>query len=315
MTDDDIQYYRDSLVAQGTVENQIMEGIATYGDAVNIDYVGYIDGEAFDGGNTQGAGTTITLGSSGYIDNFDEQIVGHSPGDAFDVEVTFPDDYGSTDLAGKDAVFETTLNYISESEEPEYDDVLVASLTDYSTVDEYESATWDDLVERYAESDESANKAAVIQKVYDGCNVTEYPEKEVQDRVEKTVSSITEQAEANGIDVDTYLSQYGYTLDTFKSTLKESVEEYIREKMIIVAIADKEGLTITDEEAEEEVQKLMEQAGVTDKETLSSMYGYEDDDYYYEALFVKVTDLIWENAVAVEATETDAVATDTDVEE
>ena len=96
ITSDDLEYDIDNLIAQNTKENQIKEGIATFGDAVNIDYVGSIDGEEFDGGSTQGMGTEITLGESGYIDNFDEQVAGHSPGDAFDVKVTFPDDYGNT---------------------------------------------------------------------------------------------------------------------------------------------------------------------------------------------------------------------------
>lgn len=310
ITSDDLEYDIDNLIAQNTKENQIKEGIATFGDAVNIDYVGSIDGEEFDGGSTQGMGTEITLGESGYIDNFDEQVAGHSPGDAFDVKVTFPDDYGNTDLAGKDAVFATTLNYIVEKIEPKYNDALVASATDYSTVDEYEAALIEEKQKSADDSDLSTNKNQAFQAAIDACTVSEYPEAEVNERVEMVMGNVEQEAEANGVDINGYLANYGYDLDTFKDNVKQSVETYIREKMIVVAISEKEGITVTEEEADNKVKELLEMSGLSDKETLSKQYGFKDEDYYYEVLYQKVVDLIFENAVAVEASETDATSDD-----
>ena len=313
ITSDDLEYDIENLIAQNTTENQIMEGIATFGDAVNIDYVGSIDGEEFDGGSTQGMGTEITLGESGYIDNFDEQVAGHSPGDAFDVTVTFPDDYGSEDLAGKEAVFATTLNYIVEKIEPKYNDALVASATDYSTVDEYEAALIEEKQKSADDSDLSTNKNQAFQAVIDGCTVSEYPEAEVNERVEMVMSNVEQEAEANGVDINGYLANYGYDLDTFKDNVKQSVESYIREKMIVVAIAEKEGITVTEKEADDKVNELLEMSGLSDKETLSQQYGFKDEDYYYEVLYQKIVDLIYENAVAVEASETDASEEDAEL--
>jgi trigger factor len=283
-----------------------MEGIATMGDAVNIDFVGYIDGETFDGGDSKGAGYELTLGSGSFIDDFEDQICGHSPGDAFDVEVTFPDDYGNEDLAGKDAVFETTLNYIIEKVEPEYNDALVASATDYATTDEFETAKREAYEAQAAESDLANDKDTVFNKVIEDSTVSEYPESEVNDRIQMVMDSVQQEAEANGVDIDTYLSNYGYDLDSFKDNIKTSVETYIREKMIVVAIADAEGITVTDEEVDQKVQELLKQTGLTDKETLSQQYGFKDEDYYYEVLYSKIYDFIYENAVAVEASNTDA---------
>ncbi len=301
VTDEDIKYYADSLVYQNTTTTPIYEGIASEGDTVNIDFVGYVDGVPFDGGDSQGQGYDLVLGSHSFVDDFEEQIVGHSPGDAFDVNVTFPDDYSSEDLAGKDALFETTLNYIAQIETPEYDDALIASATDYSTVEEYETAKRAELEEQNATNDLAADKNGLVQKVLDASDVSEYPATEVEDRVQSMMDSVTEEAEANGVDIDTYLSNYGYTLDTFRSQIKESVETYIREKMIFLTIAGQEGITATDEETEAKVQELLTQTGLTDKETLSSVYGYTDDDYSYEVIYQKVVDLIYENAVAVDA--------------
>ncbi|MBO4863252.1 MAG: trigger factor [Eubacterium sp.] len=311
VTDEDIQNEIDSLVDDNTIENKVYDRAATMGDAVNIDYVGSIDGVEFDGGSTQGMGTEITLGSSGYIDNFDEQIVGHTPGDAFDVNVTFPEDYGNEELNGKAAVFASTLNYIvGEPTVPEYDDVLVASATDYSTTAEFEDAKRKELEEENAENDLETDKATLVQKVLDSSDISEYPEQEVNERIQTLIDSVTETAESNGIDLATYLSYYGYDEEGFKDQIKTSVQEYIREKMVILTIAETEGITATDEEIEAKKQELLDQTGMTDIETFKQSYGYTEEDFSYEIIYNKIVDFIYNNAVQVEATGTDAEADD-----
>ena len=111
VSDEDIDnYITSNVLSSFATDEQVTDRAAADGDTVNIDYVGRIDGVAFDGGNTNGGGADLKLGSGTYIDNFEEQIVGHTPGETFDVTVTFPEDYGNEDLNGKEAVFETTLN-------------------------------------------------------------------------------------------------------------------------------------------------------------------------------------------------------------
>lgn len=312
VTDDMLQYQIDNIKAQYTTTENATEGIATMGDTVNIDYVGYVDGKQFDSGNTEGAGTQLVLGSGSYVDDFEEQIAGHSPGDAFEVNVTFPKDYGNAELAGKDAKFETTLNYIVISHEPKYDDALVASASDskYTTVEEYEKGTMEDLKKQAADYDLSTNKSTVFQKVIDDSNVTEYPEKEVERKTQNIIDNVEKEAEANGTDLNTYLTNYGYDMDTFKDQVKQSVETDIRQKMIIAAIAIEEKITVTEEEADAKVNELLQNTGIPDKETLKTTYGYEDIDFYFEVLQTKVQDFLLENAVEVEATETDATETE-----
>ena len=307
VTDDDIQSEIDSLVSDNTIENKEMNRKASMGDAVNIDYVGSIDGTEFSGGSTQGAGTEITLGNSGYIDNFDEQIVGHKPGDSFDVKVTFPQDYGNDELNGKAAVFATTLNYIVATPTvPTYDDKLVSSATEYKTTAEFEKAKREEKEKDNAESDLETDKSTLINKVLDSSNVSEYPEQEVTDRMNNLIESVTSSAESNGIDLGTYLSYYGYDEESFKTQVKTSVEDYIREKMIILTIAEKEGIAAGDDEIEAKKQELLDQTGMTDIEQLKQTYGYTDEDFSYEIIYKKVVDLVYNNAVQVEASNTDA---------
>ena len=306
ITDEDIENEKSYLISMNTARHEIKEGIATMGDTVNIDFTGYIDGEVFDGGSTNGAGTDVELGSGSMIDDFEEQIAGHSPGDAFDIEVTFPDDYYEESYAGKDALFETVLNYIVESEEPVYNDALIASATDYKTVAEYEEATRKELEQNASESDASTDRMNIMETVINNCEVTEYPEEELKSRISQITDNMAEQAETNGVDLETYLSYYGYDADSFQTLVKENVENYLKEKMIVVTIAEKVGIEVSAEEVDLKVQEYLESSGISDKETFMKTYGYEEEDLYYEILYTKVGDYILEKAVPVAATNTDA---------
>ena len=271
-------------------------GAAALGDKVGIDYVGRIDGVAFDKGSTKGAGTEITLGSSGYIDNFDEQIVGHEPGQTFDVVVTFPDDYGDEALKGKKAVFETTLNYISVVEYPELTDELVAEKTDYKTVEEFRKQVEKDLVKETAENDLETDKEAMIKQITENSAVKEYPEKEMKDQIELLTNQVKSVADSYGVSLDQYLMYFGYDADSFQESLRTSVESNVQRKMIVVSIAKKEDITVTKAESEAKIQELLQASGLSDVATLSSRYGYTDDDYYYVVLEEKVLDFIYNNA-------------------
>ncbi len=125
VSDEAVQTEIDSLLTNFEEIEQVTDRSIEDGDTVNIDYIGSIDGVEFAGGNTQGAGTDVTIGVTQYIDDFLEQLIGHSPGESFDIEVTFPDDYGNEELKGKDAVFAITLNYIVETLTPDLTDAFV----------------------------------------------------------------------------------------------------------------------------------------------------------------------------------------------
>ena len=296
ITDDMVQARVDQLVSSATVTENATEGEAKMGDTVNIDFVGYIDGVAFSGGDTMGQGTNITLGSSGYIANFDDQIVGHKPGDTFDVKVKFPDDYGNADLNGKDAVFETTLNYIVNETVPELNDEFIKNNTDYDTVDAYKESVRKELTESYAQSDESTNKDTLLNIVIERCNFSGYPETELEERVQQTIDRYSDMAQANDMDMETLLSSYGLDADTFQSQVRAAVEDMMKERIAVVAIAAKEGITVT--KGEEELAKQTKAAdyGVAKVEDLEA-YGITDEDIYFDELEKKVLQVLLDNAV------------------
>lgn len=305
VTDNDIESDRASLINQGTKKEEDKTSIATYGDAVNIDYVGYIDGVAFDTGSTEGKGTEITLGSSGYIDNFDAQVVGHKGGDSFQVKVTFPEDYGNADLAGKPAVFETTLNYISKTVTPEYNDALVAELTDYKTTAEYEEAMRKSHEEYNKTADLNTDKSNVIKTVIDNSNIKEYPKEEIQQLVDSMIAQMKELAESNSVDLSTLIAYYyGFeTEDEFKEYVTEYATDYVKQRMIMVAIADAEGITVSKEDADAKKQEIMTQYGLQTVDEVANYYS--DEDVYYVVLAQKVMDFVYDNAVIDDGSSSD----------
>ena len=140
VSDESLQAEIDSMLTSFEEEIQVTDRALVNGDAVNIDYVGSVDGVPFAGGSTQDAGADVTIGVTSYIDDFLEQLIGHSPGESFDIEVTFPDGYSNEELSGKDAIFAITINYITEKVTPELTDAFVAenlsSVYGWSTVSE-----------------------------------------------------------------------------------------------------------------------------------------------------------------------------------
>lgn len=214
------------------------------GDTVNIDYVGYIDGKAFENGSTEGNGTIVTIGVTSYIDDFLEQLIGHKPGDNFDVEVTFPDEYpNSPDLAGKDATFNTTINFIV----PKISEEVIAK--NQQTVDEYFGEgikTPEDLKERLVEYYTDTNFETKIQEILqDAMDSFDAPEAAVK-------------LAENQMDINTKLN-YGMSLKSFgayygysETDLQTMVEDNAKGIMIYQAIAEQEGWKFGEAELKEE---------------------------------------------------------------
>ncbi len=307
VTDADVQNRIDSLLSGYTTTNQIMEGTVKEGDSVNIDFVGTVDGVEFEGGNSGGAGYDLTIGSGTMIPGFEEGIIGHDVGETFDIDVTFPDGYGNTDLAGQDAVFAITINYISESILPEYNDAFVASYTDASTVAEYEESVRNDLVEQYAESDKSYNQSAVMQVLVDSTVYNEYPQQDMKKLIDDTISQEQQKADSYGYSLGDYVTAaYGFSdEDSFRKYVQDLAEDYMKEKIAVCAVAKDANINVTKEDVDAYRQKIMDYYGFTDEADLEGYY--TDEDMVYYALAEKVVDYLLENGKPVEATATDAL--------
>ena len=247
ITDDELNTQINSILDQYATYDQITDRAVEDGDVVNIDYVGSVDGEEFSGGNTNGRGTLVTAGSDAYIDDFLTQIIGHTPGETFNVEVTFPDPYeNNPDLAGKDAVFVTTINYIQgDKHVPELTDEFVsqtAALADYGTAQGMK-----DTIRTSMEDNKADNY--VLQKVLDACQFSEFPADLVDQLVNVSMAQFESQASAYGLDMETARSMIGYdSEDAQREAMTASAQEQLKTVVMLEAIAKAEGLTV-DEDA------------------------------------------------------------------
>ena len=243
-TDTEIASYLYMFLSEYMIEDK--ESVVKDGDTLNIDYVGYVDGVAFEGGDTQGQGTAVTIGVTSYIDDFLEQLIGHKPGETFDVNVTFPDPYtNNPDLAGKDAVFVTTINYISVA--PDFDEAFISEhQEEVDSVFGGDIKTPDDAKKRVRDYYYDTNLMNAIEDVLqDAMDGFDAPEKAIE-------------TARNQMDINTQL-YYGMTLASFTSTygysetqMNTMIENQAKALMVYQAVAEQNDWHYTEEDLREE---------------------------------------------------------------
>jgi len=284
-----VQEQMQELFNTQVVDFGITDRAVAVGDIANIDFAGYIDGVAFEGGTGR---YNLEIGSGDFIEGFEDGLIGVMPGEAVELNLTFPENYGSADLAGKDVVFEVTVNYIV----PEMSDELIAKFNNenYSTVQEME-----DFVRGLVQQEvDLENKDRVIkaamQKIIANSTFKEVPEFLIEQQKTVIKNKLAPTLEGTGVDIETYLTVF------YGSTLAQTAEANVKERMVIQAIANEAGIEVTDEELDAALEEVGANYGVTGEEMLTMM-GY-DRGYYREFLIgMEVYDYVYENAVVVEA--------------
>lgn len=247
VTDDEIEAEIESWLAQYADTVTVTDRAIEDGDTVNIDYVGSVDGIEFEGGSTGGQGTDVTIGVTSYIDDFLEQLIGHKPGETFDVEVTFPDPYtANLELSGEDAVFVTTINHITEQIPPELTDDFVKET--YSA--QYGWETVDDFREGVtAELRKVKIQEYVIPYLSENCTV-EVPESVFDQQIDAMLAYYTVYAKQSGMNLAAYLN-YFFAVNSeeqFIEQARPSVEEEAAKTLILLAIAETEGISASDDD-------------------------------------------------------------------
>ncbi len=313
VTEDDVQKKIDDFVESCATYNEDKTSTAKSGDTVNIDFVGTVDGAEFDGGNTNGSGYDVTLGSNSLIDTFEDQIIGHKAGDTFDVNVTFPDGYGNG-LDGKAAVFKTTLNYIKIPVEAEYNDDLVAANTSYKTTTEYEESVRNELKASNEATALASAQNVVMTNVINKATIENIPESEVSSLADEIVTQLKSQASNYGVDYATFIKYYyGYDdEDSFKEYVNQICQESVKEKMVVCAVAKTENITIDADEEAAYIKKLAEENDVTE-DAIKEQYSSQDLMYY--TLADKVMTFLLDNGKKTETTTEAATEESTNSEE
>ncbi|MGI6279276.1 MAG: trigger factor [Acutalibacteraceae bacterium] len=232
---------------------------AQLGDTVVIDFEGFADGKAFDGGKAEGY--SLELGSGQFIPGFEDQIVGHNVDDEFEINVTFPEDYGAKDLAGKDATFKIKLHEIKLRELPDIDDEFAKDVSEFDTLEELKADLKAKALERKQKLADEETENALVQQIVDSIK-GDIPEAMYENRLNQSVQEFAYRLQSQGLDLDTYLKYTNSTIDDFKNSFRPQAEAQVKYRLALEKIVELENITATEEEITAEIEKMAKDYGM-----------------------------------------------------
>lgn len=287
VTDDDLEAQIDAELTSAAEE---VSEPAQNDDIVTINYVGTKDGVAFDGGTANNY--DLTLGQGRMIPGFEEGIVGMKKGETKDVNLTFPEDYMESSLAGEDVVFKITCQTVRRK--AELSDEWVAKNTDFTTIDEYRADVKKKLEENAKASALNTLKSTAWSMVGENCEVTEYPEKDIENAVEEYKKMIELYAKQADMELEQFIETQEMTMEQFDEQAKQYAEGKVKQLLIIQAIMDAEGMSLEDEESMKIQDELIADSGAKDLAGMIDIYGQAAIDETIGLL--RVENFIVENA-------------------
>ncbi len=262
VTEEDVEAEIKRIADRNARMVEVTDRAAQMDDILTIDFEGFMDGVAFEGG--KGENHDLKLGSHSFIDTFEDQLVGKNIGDECEVNVTFPEEYHQKDLAGKPAMFKVAVKAIKFNEVPEINDEFVKEVSEFDTLDEYKADTKKNLEERKAKQVEESKKAKLLSKVVE-TSTMDMPEPMVLEQCDQMINNFAQTLRYQGMDMQKYMEMTGSTIDTMRQSVRSEAERQLKESLVLEAIAKAENLEATDEDVEKEL------------ETMASMYGMEVD--------------------------------------
>ena len=229
------------------------EGAAENGDTVDIDFEGFVDGKAFEGGKAEHY--SLVLGSGSFIPGFEDQVVGHSAGEEFDVNVKFPEEYGAAELAGKDATFKIKLHEVKYKELPALDDDFAKDVSEYDTLDELKDSIRNNIKTNLDKQAEQKVENDLMDQVITNMKA-DIPDAMVDSRIDELVQDFEYRISQQGLKLADYLKYMGMNIEQFRAQFKEQADKQVKMRLAMEAIVAKEGITASDEEFEEEVKRI-----------------------------------------------------------
>ena len=256
--DNELKPYINRATRAVTVERE-----AKLGDTVVIDFEGFKDDVAFEGGKAEGF--SLELGSGTFIPGFEDQLVGTKAGDEKDLNVTFPEDYQAEELAGAPVVFKVKVHEVKEKQLPTVDDEFAKDVSEFETLADLKKDLGNKLKARREDAAQHAFENALIEQVVENMEV-EIPEAMVDAEAEKLVNNYAQRVTSQGIPFDQYLAMMGMTMEQMKEQAKESALKQVQSDLALGAIVDAEKIEVTDEEVEAEIKRLAEQYNMTEEQ-------------------------------------------------
>ena len=291
-TDEQVERDLQMLRERNSREIDITDEAAQIGDIVKIDFDGSVDGVAFDGGKA--TDYSLKLGSGSFIPGFEEQIAGHTIGEEFDVNVTFPEDYHATELAGKASVFKTKINSISRIELPELDDEFAKDASEFDTLDELKADIKAKIQVRNEQQAENEYEEKLVEALIEKLE-GEIPEAMFVNETENFVRDFDNRLRSQGMDMNLYLQYTNMTVDALREQMRPQAERQVKARLALETIAALEGVVASEEEINEEYQRIAD-AYHLDVEQVKSML--DDASIIADLKVKKAMDIVKESAVA-----------------
>ena len=267
-------------------------------DIATIDFTGSVDGVEFEGG--KGEDYPLTIGSGTFIPGFEDQLIGHKAGETVDVKVTFPENYGAKDLAGKEALFVTTIKVVKEKQVPAADDEFASEVSEFDTLEEYKKDLKKTLKEEKEKAATTTNERNVIAKVVENASV-EIPAPMLEAQLDNMLYDYQTRLAQQGIPMDQYLQITGQTVEQIKEQMKESAEKNLKTSLVIEAIMEKENITVAEERVDEEFKKIAEQYKMEYDDLKKTVSEEQKESMKREIAFQETIDMLVAEANLVKA--------------
>jgi len=294
VTDEDVEKELNEIAEKNSRMVTVEDRPVQEGDMAIINFKGYIDGEAFEGG--EGNNYPLVIGSGQFIPGFEEQLIGVEKNQEVDVNVTFPEDYGKKELAGKPAVFKVTVNEIKKKELPVIDDEFAQDVSEFDTLEEYKADLRKKLIEREEQRNKNEMEDKLIKAAVDNAKI-DIPEVMIDTRINEILYEFDLSLRYRGMDLENYLRIINQSLDEFKKQFTERAEREVRTQLVLEKIIEVEGIEAEESEIDEEIKKYAENAK-KDVEEFKKQLTEDNIEYIKNSIRVKkVVDLLVKEAV------------------
>jgi trigger factor len=262
------------------------------GDTAVIDFEGFVDGVAFEGG--KGENHSLEIGSHSFIDNFEEQLIGKNAGDDVDVNVTFPEQYQAAELAGKPALFKVKIHEIKTKELPELNDEFASDISEFDTLAEYKEDLKKHLVEQKETEAKKTKEDEAIQKIIEKSKM-DIPEAMIEAQCENMIEEFSQRIAQSGLSMEQYMQFSGLTMDQLKEQVRPEALTRIQSSLVLEQIAKEENFEVSDEEVDAEVEKMATAYGMEADKLKEYMGDAEKESIKRDVAITKAVDFIMDN--------------------
>ena len=294
VTEEDLAEELKKAQTQNSVTKEVEGRPVENGDKIKLNFDGFVDGEAFEGGH--GEDFPLTIGSGSFIPGFEEQLVGVEVGKEVEVNVTFPAEYHAAELAGKPAVFKCTVNSISVDELPELNDEFASEVSEFETLEEYKQSLRAGLIEKKEAAAKTAKEDALVAKLVENSQMDIAPMM-IDTEARQMVDEFEQRLQSQGMNLEMYTQYTGQTVDQMIEQNKEIAKKRIESRLVLEAVVAAEGIVATDEDLDAEIAKMAAQYGMETEEVKKFLNEKDLENLKKNVAVQKALDVVYEAAV------------------